>query len=165
MPDIGHWDGQELGERPLPIDADTFRIWTKMTPSRETVAAMPADNVPFAGNEVARRKTLNPFADALHDTNKFMPDDHWYRDRLLRPGIPVINVNVGPADRSFFNPNEYVIVAYRRHRDFFQPKTWLRFAFDQRLHRLLHGLRLGESRIQESRKVQRSLLLQRATTD
>ena len=52
---------------------------------------------PFTGNEIAWRKALDPSADALDHADKFMPDDHWYRDRLLRPGIPV----VAPIDLRF----------------------------------------------------------------
>ena len=120
---------------------------------------MAADDVSFTGDEIAWRESLDPFTDALHHANKFMPDDHWHRDRLLRPGIPVVNVDVGPTDRSFFDPNEHVIVAHLRHGDFLQPETWFCLAFDQRLHRLLHWLRLGDSRKQESRKVRHSLAL------
>ena len=41
--------------------------------SPSAVAAMAADDVPFTGNEIARRKALNPSADALDHADKFMP--------------------------------------------------------------------------------------------
>ena len=100
---------------------------------------MPADDVAFAGHEIARRETFHPIADPLDDADKFMPDDHRHRDRLLRPGVPVINVDIGPADRSFLDPDEDIIVADFRHRHVLQPKTGFGFAFDQCLHRLLHA--------------------------
>ena len=46
-------------------------------------------------------KPFDPIADALDDADKFVADDHRHRNRFLRPRIPVVNVNVGAADRSF----------------------------------------------------------------
>ena len=100
---------------------------------------MAADDVSFTGNEIARREALDSFADALDHADKFMPDDHWHRNRLLRPGIPVVDVDVGAADRGLFDPDEHVIVAHLRHRHFLQPETRFGFLLDQRLHRLLHA--------------------------
>ena len=91
---------------------------------------MAADDVPFTGNEIARRKAFDPSADALHHADKFMPDDHWHRDRLLRPRIPVVNMDVGAADRGFFDPDEHVIVPHLRHRDFLQPEPRFGFLLD-----------------------------------
>ena len=107
---------------------------------------MPADDVPFPGNQVARSKSLDAFADALDHADKFMADDHRHRDRLLRPGIPVVNVNVGAADRGFLDPDEHVIVSHLWHRHFLKPETRFRPALDQRLHCLLH--------VEENRRIE-----------
>jgi hypothetical protein len=123
-----------------------------MPPTGETIAAMTANNVTFARHEIARRKTFHPSADALDHADKFMPDDHRHRDRLLRPGVPVVNVDIGPADRSFPDPDEHVVVAHFRHRHFLEPKPGFRLAFDQRLHRRLHARKLCESDRNEMRK-------------
>ena len=48
------------------------------------------------------RKAFHVIADALDDADKFMPDDHRHRNGFLRPGVPVVDVNVGAADRVFF---------------------------------------------------------------
>ena len=127
----------KFGKRALAIHADALRVRAKMTPAGETIAAMSADDVAFAGDEIARRKTLHAIADAFDHADEFMADDHRHRDRFLRPRVPVINVNVGAADRCFLNPDENVVAADFRHRDFLQPESRLALAFHQRLHRLL----------------------------
>ena len=123
-----------------------------MAPAGETIAAMAADDVTFAGNEIARRKTFHAIADALDHADKFMADDHRHRDRFLRPRVPVVDVNVGSADRCFLDPNENLVAANFRNRNFLEPQSGLGFALHDRLHRLLHGMKLGESVTQESRK-------------
>ena len=153
MPDIGHRDREKFRERALAIDSYSLGVGAKMTPPGEAIAAMSADNVTFAGDQITWSETFDAPADPLDHTDKLMADDHRHRDGLLRPGVPVINVNISSADRSLLDPDEHVIVADFRHRNFFQPKTGFGFAFHQRLHRLLHGTKLGESGTQESRKM------------
>ena len=126
---------KKFRERALTIHADALRVRAKMTPAGETVSAMSADDVTFAGDEIARRKTFHAIADAIDDADEFMADDHRHRDRLLRPRVPVINVNVGAADRVFMNPNEDIVAADFRNRNFFEPQTRLGFALHDRLHR------------------------------
>ena len=60
---------------------------------------MPARNVSLADDEFAARESFHVLTDLIDHAHEFVADDHWHRDRLLRPGIPVINVHVGPADR------------------------------------------------------------------
>ena len=81
-----------------------------------------------------------------------MPDGHRHRNRLLRPRVPVIYMNVSPADRCFDHANERIVAGDLRNGNFFQPKTGLGFAFHDGLHRFLHDKKVGESAKQESRK-------------
>ena len=111
MPDIGHRDREKLRERALTIDSYSLGVGAKMTPARETIAAMAADNVTFAGDEITWRKTFHARAHTLDHADKLMPHDHRHRDGLLRPCVPVINVDIGSADRRFPDPDEHVIVA------------------------------------------------------
>ena len=113
---------------------------------------MSANDVTFAGDEIAGRESFHAIADAIDHADKLMADDHRHRDGFLRPGVPVIYVYVGPADRGFLDPDEHIVVADFRHGHFFEPKAGLRLAFDQRFHRLLHARKIGELGRNEIRK-------------
>ena len=114
-----------------------------MAASGETIAAMSARDVAFACDKIAWRETLHAIADAIDDPDKFVADSHRYRDRLLRPRVPVIYMYVRSADRRLQNANEHVVVANFGNRNFLEPKTRLGFALHDRLHRFLHELKLG----------------------
>ena len=82
----------------------------------------------------------------LDDADIFVADDYGHRDGLLRPGVPVVDVNVGPANGRLLDVNEDVIVADFRHRDFLEPKAGLGLLLDERLHRFLHGRKIVHQR-------------------
>jgi len=124
-----------------------------MPTSGEAIAAVSTDNVAFASDEVALGEALHTCADALDDADILVADDHRYWDRFLRPGVPIVDMDVSPADRRLLDSDEHIIVTDCGHRHFFQPEAWLGLLFHERAHRLLHGRRLGESGSQENRKV------------
>src|SRR6187402_12023 len=71
----------------------------------------------------------------LHDlADEFMSHDHRHRDRLLRPGIPLIDVNVGAADAGAIHVDKHVVDAYFGPGNIFEPETRLRIAFDEGFH-------------------------------
>src|SRR6266849_8061878 len=123
-----------------------------MTASSEAVSTMPASNVSFADDKISRRKSSHVIAGKIDNPNKFMPDGHRHGNRLLRPRVPVIYMNVSPADRRFDHANEHIVASDSRNGDFFQPKTGLAFAFHDGLHCFLHDKKVGESAKQESWK-------------
>ncbi len=139
LPDVRLRDGEKFRKRALPVDPDPFRVRAEMAPTGKTITAMPTNDVSLAGHEIARRKPFHPAADPLDDSDVLVPDHHRDRDRLLRPGIPVVNVNISPADRGLFDSDENIIVADLRHGHLFEPQARLRFALHQGLHRLLHA--------------------------
>ena len=106
-----------------------------MPPSGQTIAAMSAGDVSLAHDEIAARKTFHVIADTLNDADKLVADRHRHRNRFLRPGIPVVNVHVGTADRCLQDPDQHVIAADFWNRNILEPKTRLGFGFHNRLHR------------------------------
>ena len=54
-----------------------------MAASSQTVAAMSANNVTLTGHQIARRKPADPVTDAVHDSDKFMTNDHRNGNCLL----------------------------------------------------------------------------------
>ena len=114
-----------------------------MTASGETIAAMPASDVAFAGDEIALGKTFHVIADKIDNPDELVPDGHRHRDRFLRPRVPVIYMYVRPADRGFQNADEHVVAFDFRNRNLFEPKSGLGFALHDRLHRFLHERKLS----------------------
>src|SRR5436190_4058522 len=76
MPNIGHRNGEKFRERPLPIHSDSLSVGTKVPPSRQTIAAMTANNVTFASNEITRRKSFYARTDSPDNADKLMPHHH-----------------------------------------------------------------------------------------
>ncbi len=138
MPAIRLGNGDELGPGAIAIYADALRVRAKMTTPGEAIAAMPAGDVAFAGDEVAFGKTFDVIADKIDNADKLVADGHRDRDRLLRPRVPVVNVNVGSADRRLQNADEDIVAFDLWDGNFFQPKSGPGAAFDDGLHCFLH---------------------------
>src|SRR5580700_7163287 len=123
-----------------------------MTASGETIAAMSASNVALAGNEIASGEPFHAISNQIDSPDEFVPDRHRHWDRLLRPRVPIIYMNIGPADRGLEHADEHVVIANFWNGNFFEPKPELGFALHHRLHLLLHEGKLDETGKQESRK-------------
>src|SRR6266581_2968085 len=109
-----------------------------MTPAGKTITAMSTCDVTFADNEIARRESFHVIAGMIDDTDKFMADNHRHRDRFLRPGVPIIDMNIGTADGRFDDADTNVVTFDFRNGNFVEPQPWLGAAFHYCLHRLLH---------------------------
>src|SRR4030095_11256753 len=90
--------------------------------------------------------------DIIDHANKLMTNCHWYRNRFLRPCVPVVNVHIGSTDRRFQDANEHVIATDFRNRNVLKPQCRLGLGFHDGFHHLLHEGKLSESTTQESRK-------------
>ena len=102
--------------------------------SGETVAAAPADDVAFAAHDLAGEEVRHVHADGGDFPDELMPDDHRHGDRPLRPGVPFVNVEVGPADAGAIDADEHVVEAAFRFRHIFQPEAGFAFRFDEGFH-------------------------------
>ena len=58
-PDICHRQRDQFGKRAGPIHAHALRICTEMTPACETIAAAPADQMPFTADDIAGEKVVH----------------------------------------------------------------------------------------------------------
>ena len=61
-------------------------------------------------------------------------DGHGHRDRLPGPGVLIVDVNVGAADRGLVNLDQHVVVADFRLSAPLHPDTALGLALHQRSH-------------------------------
>jgi hypothetical protein len=135
------------------IYTDALGIRAKVTPPGEAISAMPARDVTLAYNEVAARETFHVIADKIDNPDKFVADGHGYWNRFLRPRVPVIDVHIGPADGGLQDPDEHIVSAHLRNRNFLKPQARLGSAFYDGLHHFLHAKKLGESGAQETKIV------------
>ena len=136
-------DCDEFSPGAIPIYAYALSVWAKVTATGETIPAMPAGNVAFADDEVAFGETFHKVANAIDHANELVTDGHGDGDGLLRPGIPVIYMYVGPADGGLQDANENVVAFGVGYRHFLKPESRLGFRFDDGLHRFLHGPKLA----------------------
>src|SRR5688572_12698057 len=88
-----------------------IRIRTSVAPTRAAVAAVAAGYVALSRYPVADRETLHFAADLDDLATVLMTNRHRHWDRLLRPGVPAVDVHVGAADRGLADPDPDVVGA------------------------------------------------------
>jgi hypothetical protein len=110
-------NAEVLGEGALAVHADTLGVLAEVAAAGEAVAADAADDVALAIDKVAGLEADHVAADLLDHADKLVSDDHRHRDGLLGPRVPVVDVDVGAADRSLLDLDQHVVDAGFRHRD------------------------------------------------
>src|SRR5690606_26897245 len=120
-----------------PLFPYTTLFRSKVTTPGHAVAAAAADDVAFARDDHAGLVVVDVVANLDDFADEFVADDHRHRDRLLRPLIPFIDVDVGAADRGPLHADLHIVGARLRLRHIFQPKPTFGLAFDQRFQRPL----------------------------
>ena len=100
------------------------------------IAAVAAGNVAFTGDPVAYGEPRNVAAD-LHDlAHVLVAYCHRHTDRVLRPLVPVVDMDVRPADRGLANTNLYVVGPRDGLRLIFHPDA----GFGLSLYECLHAM-------------------------
>ena len=98
MPDVGHRQREILGEGAGAIHADALvsaQRWRR--PARQ-LRQRPQTTWPSPLTMSPGMKVVHVRADLDDLADELMPDDHRHRDRLLRPGVPFVDVQIGAAD-------------------------------------------------------------------
>ena len=114
-----------LGERPGPGDADAGVVVAELAPAAFAVAAMAAGDVALAGHPLTDLEPDDVGAERGDLAHELVADHHRHRDGRLRPRIPVMDVQVGAADRRLAHPDQHVAVAGRGLVDVFEPQPGL----------------------------------------
>ena len=114
VPDVGHRQDDVLGERPVAPDAEPDRVGAQVPAAGEAVAAAAADDVALAADEVAGREVGDVAADLDDLADELVADDERRLDRLLRPRIPGVDVQVRAADAGLVDADQDVVDAHRR---------------------------------------------------
>src|SRR5271165_1216994 len=135
-PDVGHRQSDVLREAAGPVHSDARGARTQLAAAGHAVAAAAAHYVAFARDQFAGTKIDDIGADLNDLANEFMPDRHRNRDRLLGPGIPVVDVHVGAADPCAVDADQNSIDAEGGLGDVFEPKAWRSVRLDECFHRI-----------------------------
>src|SRR4029077_8972579 len=93
------------------IHADALRVWTKMTASCKAIAAVSARDVTLTDDQVAFCKTFYVIAYQIDNADKLMANDHRHPNHLLRPSVPVVDVQVRATYGCFQHSDQHVIAA------------------------------------------------------
>jgi len=129
-PDVGHGQRDEFRKCTRPIDSNALGVCAEMTPPRQAIAAAAAHNMAFAAYDVARIKVADIRTDGDDLADKLMANDHGDRDYLLRPFIPLDDMNIRAAYAGIAHPDQHIVDADLRLRYILQPKSRLGFALD-----------------------------------
>ena len=125
LPDIRHWQRDILGKCAGAVDADAGRVFTQMPPPRQAVAAAATDNMTLATDNLAGKEVGDIRADFDNLADKLMPNDQRHRNGLLRPRIPVVDMQVRSADARALDTDQNVIDADTGLGNLFQPQARL----------------------------------------
>src|SRR5258708_14532204 len=97
-PDIGHRQNNIFGECSWTIHANALGVRAEMPATREAVPAASANHVTFAADNLAGVKIHHVRADLDDAAHKLVANSHGHGDRLLRPIVPMVDMDIGAAD-------------------------------------------------------------------
>ena len=95
----------------------------QVTPPGEAIAAASAHDVPLAADQVAGMKVRDVRTDFDDFAGKLVANDQRNLDRGLRPVIPVIDMQVGPANAGGKDADLDIVNARFRLRHILQPQA------------------------------------------
>ena len=105
-----------------------------MPSAGQTFTAPAANNVPFSGNDIPWEKVLDVRSDLDDRADELVSDDHWNRDGLLSPCIPVVDVQVGTAYPRFLDFDQAIIDPDFGKRDILELESHSSVVFDECFH-------------------------------
>src|SRR5689334_4732203 len=98
LPDIRLGDDDVFGEGAVGIHADNFDVLTDVSFAGAALQALAASHVHLGGNEVALLDAGDFVAKGRYLAAKLVSGNQRGMDAVLRPAVPVVNVQVGAAD-------------------------------------------------------------------
>src|ERR1044071_2933141 len=98
LPDIRFGDDDVFGEGAVGVDADNFDVLTDVSFAGAALQALAASHVHLGGNEVALLDAGDFVAKGRYLAAELVSWNQRRMDAILRPAVPVVNVQVGAAD-------------------------------------------------------------------
>src|SRR6476646_2630714 len=130
-PDIAHRQRDVLGESARTVHAHPLSVRAQMPPSSETVSAASADDVAFAAHQFAGTEIADVRPDFDNLSHELVADNHGYRNRALRPLVPLVDMEVGSTDSTEFDADQHVADSDRWFRNVFEPQARLLVPLDK----------------------------------
>ncbi len=122
-------DHQVFREAARAVDAHANGVAAQVGTTTAAVTAVAAGDMAFARNAIANLKAFHFLADAHHFADIFVTDDHGYRNGLLRPLVPVVDMHVSTADGGLTNFDQQIVMTDFRLRYVGHPDAFFRFQF------------------------------------
>src|SRR5262249_48198557 len=133
-PDVGHGEDDIFGKGAGTIHPHSLGVSTEMPAAGQTVAAAAAGHMPFPADPFPGMKIGDVGAYRNHFAHELVTDNHRDRDGSLRPGVPVVNVQVGTADAGEEDSDLDIIDAGLGFGDLLEPQTSTGGKFSESLH-------------------------------
>jgi hypothetical protein len=108
-------------------------------PAGQTIPATAASDVPLTAHDIPRMEIVYIGASLNNSADELVSNRHGNRNSALGPFIPVIDVQIGPANACAQNFDQDIIDADLRLRNVFEPQSRLSFTFDKCFHELKSG--------------------------
>src|SRR5579883_580628 len=108
-----------------------------MSSACKAIATASAGDMPLAAYNVSGEEVVYVRSNLDNFSDKLMSDGHRHRNRLLRPLVPLINVNISSADTRVAHTNQHIIDADCGFCNVFQPQSALCAALHQCFHEFL----------------------------
>ena len=127
-------DHQILGKGARAVDANTNGVAAEVSAASAAVTAVTAGDMPFTGDPIADGEAAHLLTDSDHFPNIFVADHHGYRNGLLGPLVPVVDMDIGAADGGFADLDQQVVVAELGGRHIRHPDADLFVQFGECFH-------------------------------
>src|SRR5579862_8731481 len=106
LPDIRLRNDDIFGEGSVGVDADNFHVLADVGLAGSALQALAAGHVHFRGHEVAFLDAGDLVAEGGDLATEFVPGNERRVDPVLRPAVPVVDVQIGTANGGNLNLDE-----------------------------------------------------------
>src|SRR5690606_19677371 len=131
---VGGRQAEQLAKAARPVHPHAHRVAAQVAAAGAAVATVAAGDVPFARDAVAGLVLHHLAAHLFNHAHVFVAGDHRDRDGPLGPIVPVVDVNVGPADGGLRDADQHIVGADGGLGDVVHPEPRFAILLDEGLH-------------------------------
>ena len=140
FPNIRFRDGDVFGESAIGIHAQNFHVLADVRFARAALVALAAGNVHFRADEVALAHAGDFIAHGRHFPAELVAGNERRVNAPLRPGIPIVDMQIRAAHRRDLHLNQNVLPPKRRDPYLAHFRSRLGFRLNHRHHCACHGI-------------------------